>query len=459
MSGETLTIVGAGPAGSLLAILAARRGIAVTMYERRADPRRGGASAGRSINLALAERGLNALRRAGLEQRVERLLIPMRGRIVHEIGGATTMLPYGQRPSEVIYSVSRAALNELLIEAAAHDHGVKIHFDQTCLGVDFTSSTLRMRNAAHGMTETIACERLIGADGANSAVRAAMVAARVSEDREDVLAHQYKELTIAADAAGRHRLEREGLHIWPRGGFMLIALPNVDGSFTVTLFLARSGPESFATLTDGQALRTFFGRYFADAQALVPTLEQDFFANPTGNMATVHCRPWRAGGSALLIGDAAHGIVPFHGQGMNCALEDCEVLDKLLDGSRDWPSVFAEFERLRRPNTDAIAEMALENYIEMRDTVRDPKFQLQKMLSLELERRFPTRFVPRYSMVMFHHEIGYADAYARGSVQQELLDELTRDVARLEDVNWQRAADLVTQRLSPMRSSVTKLNA
>ena len=369
------------------------------------------------------------------------------------------MLPYGQRPSEVIFSVSRAALNQLLIEAAANDHGVKINFDQTCVGVDFASTTLQMRNAAHGMTETIACERVIGADGASSAVRAAMVAAKICEDREDVLAHQYKELTIAADASGHHRLEREGLHIWPRGGFMLIALPNIDGSFTVTLFLARTGPESFATLTDGQALRAFFARHFPDAQALLPSLEQDFFSNPTGNMATVNCRPWHAGGSALLIGDAAHGIVPFHGQGMNCALEDCVVLDGLLAGKRDSAEAFAEFERLRRPNTAAIATMAIENYIEMRDTVRDPKFQLQKMLSLELERRFPGRFVPRYSMVMFHHEIGYADAYARGRTQQELLDDLTRDVARLEDVNWQCAADLVTQRLSPMRSSVEKLNA
>jgi len=450
MSRESVTLVGAGPAGALLAIFLARRGIPTAVYERRSDPRRGLASAGRSINLALAERGLNALRRAGLEERVRPLLIPMRGRVIHDVDGTTATLPYGQRPSEVIHSVSRAALNQLLIESATQDYGVDIHFDQSCAGFDLATSTLTMHHAVDGTTQPIACARVIGADGSGSAVRAAMVAAGKAKAREDVLEHQYKELSIPPTVAGLHRIEREGLHIWPRGGFMLIALPNVDGSFTVTLFLPRAGPESFELLTDGGALTTFFARNFPDALALMPTLEHDFFANPTGNMGTVHCRPWRVGRTALLIGDAAHGIVPFHGQGMNCALEDCVVLEELLSASRDWTGVFTEFERLRRPNTDAIAEMALQNYIEMRDTVRDPKFQLQKVLSLELERRFPERFVPRYSMVMFHHEIGYADAYARGEIQQELLDALTHEVTRLEDIDWRRAGALITERLPPI---------
>jgi kynurenine 3-monooxygenase len=454
MNRESVTVVGAGPAGALLAIFLARRGVPTTVYERRSDPRRGRASAGRSINLALAERGLNALRRAGLADRVQPLLIPMRGRIIHDVDGTTTTLPYGQRPSEVIYSVSRGALNQLLIEAAIVDHGVDIHFDQACASFDLATNTLTMRNAIDGTAQSIACARVIGADGSGSAVRAAMVAAGLSLAREDVLEHQYKELTIPPTAAGLHRIEREGLHIWPRGGFMLIALPNVDGSFTVTLFLARAGRESFEALADADAVRTFFACYFPDAFRLMPTLEADFFSNPAGSMGTVHCRPWRAGRTALLIGDAAHGIVPFHGQGMNSALEDCVVLEDLLSGSRDWSGLFTEFERLRRPNTDAIAEMALENYIEMRDTVRDPKVQLQKALSLELERRFPERFVPRYSMVMFHHEIGYADAYARGEIQQDLLDLLTRESRRLEDIDWRRAGDLVAERLAPL-SAVT----
>ncbi len=450
MTRESVTIVGAGPSGALLAILLARRDVATTVYERRADPRRGLAAAGRSINLALAERGLNALRRAGLAERVQSLLIPMRGRIIHDVDGTETTLPYGQRLSEVIYSVSRAALNQLLIESAIDDHRVAMHFDQACTGVELTAPALTLRNTADGKTQSIACQRIIGADGAGSAVRAAMVGRNHAEAHEDLLPHQYKELSIPATIAGAHRIEREGLHIWPRGGFMLIALPNVDGSFTVTLFLPRSGPESFQSLTDGDALRAFFARYFPDALALMPELERDFFANPTGNMATVHCRPWSVDQQALLIGDAAHGIVPFHGQGMNCALEDCVVLDELVAADRNWTTVFAEFERLRRPNTDAIATMALENYVEMRDTVRDKKFQFQKLLSLELERRFPERFVPRYAMVMFHHRIGYADAYARGQVQQQLLDELTLYAARVDDVNWLRAAVMITQRLPPL---------
>jgi len=447
MSDAPLAIVGAGPCGALLSILLARRGIRTRVFERRPDPRRGTAPAGRSINLALAERGLNALRRAGLEARIRPLLIPMRGRILHELDGTTTTLPYGQKASEVIYSVSRAALNRLLTDAAIDDHGVEIHFDHACTGIDPRGQTIEVRRGSQARSRRIPVQHVIGTDGAGSAVRAALVAARAVEEREDLLAHQYKELTIPADASGRHRLEREGLHIWPRGGFMLIALPNVDGSFTVTLFLARTGPESFATLTDAHALRAFFERHFPDALGLIPGLEEDFFANPTGNMATVHCRPWHVDGRVLLLGDAAHAIVPFHGQGMNCALEDCVVLDELLERGADWTQVFAEVERLRHPHADAIAEMALENYIEMRDTVRDPKFQLQKALSLELERRFPGRFIPRYSMVMFHHEIGYADAYARGQIQQELLDELTRETARIEEVDWGRAERLIGDRL------------
>ncbi len=450
MSREGVTVVGAGPSGALLAIILSRRGIPTTVYERRADPRRGLVAAGRSINLALAERGLQALRRAGLEERVQPLLIPMRGRIIHDLDGTTTTLPYGQRPSEVIYSVSRAALNQLLIEAAIDDFGVEVHFDETCTGVDLERVTLAMRNSVTGSDGTVACDRVIGADGSGSVLRAAMVATGVATSREEILAHQYKELSIPPTASGRHRIERQGLHIWPRGGFMLIALPNVDGSFTVTLFLARKGAESFETLANGEVLQAFFRSYFADALALMPDLVQDFFGNPTGSMGTVYCEPWSVGRTALLIGDAAHGIVPFHGQGMNCALEDCVVFDDLLAAGHEWPDVFAEFERMRRPNTDAIAEMALENYVEMRDTVRDPTFQLQKALSLELERRFPERFVPRYSMVMFHHEIGYADALARGRIQQRLLDELTTGAARIEDVDLKRAAILIGERLAPI---------
>jgi kynurenine 3-monooxygenase len=350
----------------------------------------------------------------------------------------------------VIHSVSRAALNQVLIEAAIDDFGVEVHFDHVCTGVDLAKPAITVRNGVDGSTRVVDCNRLIGADGSGSIVRAAMVQGSQARAREDLLEHQYKELSIPAAEGGGHRIEREGLHVWPRGGFMLIALPNVDGSFTLTLFLARTGPESFETLYDGPSVRAFFQRYFADALALMPDLEQDFATNPTGNMSTVHCEPWSFGRNALLLGDAAHGIVPFHGQGMNCALEDCVVFDDLLAAGHDWASIFTAFEKRRRANTEAIAQMAVENYTEMRDAVRDKKFLFQKTLSLELERRFPDRFVPRYSMVMFHHGIGYADAYARGVIQQQLLDELTMYALKVDDVNWKRASVMVAQRLSPI---------
>jgi kynurenine 3-monooxygenase len=300
-----------------------------------------------------------------------------------------------------------------------------------------------MRDEESGTTHELARRPVIAADGASSALRDSMVAAGVATATEDLLSHRYKELTIAAGAGGRHQIDANALHIWPRGGFMLIALPNTDGSFTATLFLPAMGAESFAALDSPRSVTEFFARHFPDVLPLIADLEEDFFAHPTGTMVTVRCAPWRVGGDLLLIGDAAHGIVPFHGQGMNCAFEDCSRLDELLDRHQQWGTLFTEFERDRKPDADAIATMALENYTEMRDTVRHPKYQLQKALSLELERRFPSRFIPRYSMVMFHHEIPYATALARGRVQQQLLDELAKGAETVEHVDWHRAAQLV----------------
>jgi kynurenine 3-monooxygenase len=267
------------------------------------------------------------------------------------------------------------------------------------------------------------------------------------QTREEILPYAYKELTIPAASDGRHRMDCGALHIWPRGGFMLIALPNLDGSFTATLFLARAGSNSFAALSDERTVQEFFAAHFPDARQLMPQLTQEFFAHPLGILGTVHCDRWHVDDRLLLIGDAAHAIVPFHGQGMNCAFEDCVVLDDLLN-SRDFAAAMAQFERERRPNTDAIAQMALENYLEMRDTVREPKFQLQKIVSLELERRYRNRFIPRYSMVMFHAEIPYAIALERGRIQQDILNELTRDVTDLAEIDWALADRLVKERLT-----------
>jgi len=453
MSGDSIPIVGAGLAGTLMAILLARRGHTVDLYERLADMRRVEIPAGRSINLALAARGIRALKLAGVMDDVRRLLIPMPGRMLHATDGTLTYVPYGQREDEVIHSISRPGLNSILLNAA-EAAGVAIHFGQSAMSANFKQGHIEMRGddsrvGAHDGHWKLRMRRLIAADGAGSPLRRSMVHASGADCSENLLKHGYKEITLPA-LHGRHQIEKNALHIWPRGGFMLIALPNLDGSFTVTLFLPLEGPESFDTLHDAAAVERFFARYFPDVQALMPHLAMDFFSHPTGLMGTVRCEQWSVGDQLLLIGDAAHAITPFHGQGMNCALEDCPELDALLQSQPDWAAAFAAFERLRRPNTHAIAAMTIENYVEMRDTVREPKFQLLKLLSLELERRFPRHFVPRYSMVTFHDEIPYAIAFERGRIQEEILHLLTRDVSALQDVDYDQAAQLIEQRLAPI---------
>jgi kynurenine 3-monooxygenase len=444
---RSVNIVGAGLAGALLALLFARRGLTVTLYERRPDPRQATPERGRSINLALAARGMRALEQAGVMGRVRPLLIPMRGRMVHEPGGAATLQRYGQREHEVIWSVGRADLNRVLIEEAARHGAVSVRFNQQCRGVDVRGERLELRDLAGGSEYHVALAPTIATDGAGSAVRASLAAAGLTRVREDWLDHDYKELTIPPAAASG--LERHALHIWPRGGFMLIALPNTDGSFTATLFLARTGPVSFAALDAPPAVLEFFRREFADVLALLPDLPAQFAAHPQGQLGTVRAAPWHAGGQVLLLGDAAHAIVPFHGQGMNAAFEDCSVLDALLDRIPDWPGRFAEFERLRRPNTAAIAQMALENYVEMRDAVLDSGFVRRKAIAMELERRFPDRFIPRYSMVMFHPEIPYGEALRRGALQARLLEEL--DPGENGAADAVLAEKLIAERLPPLQ--------
>jgi len=456
-----INIVGAGLAGALLAVLLARRGFSINLYDRRPDPRTTNAEGGRSINLALAARGIRALERAGVMEQISPLLIPMRGRMVHDLSGATNLQPYGQREHEVIYSVGRAALNRVLIEAAARHETVSLRFNQTCIAASPERNVLRFRNTgsannlAHESSTTNSFEYetplapTIATDGAGSAVRVSLTTAKHVTTREDWLDHDYKELTIPAQTA-RNVLDGNALHIWPRGGFMLIALPNTDGSFTATLFLARSGPNSFATLTDETAVAAFFRREFHDALALMPDLTRDFATNPQGQLGTVHLTPWHVGGSVLLLGDAAHAIVPFHGQGMNAAFEDCWVLDSLLDHHSQWESVFAEFSASRRPNAAAIAAMALENYTEMRDTVLDAGFVRRKEIAMDLERRFPDRFIPRYSMVMFHPEIPYAEALRRGAIQAEILVELAEKRDARGNTDLALARKLVETHLAPI---------
>lgn len=402
-----INIVGGGLAGSLLAILLARRGFRVTVYERRGDPRHFVADSGRSINLALAARGIRALQLAGVLDEVMRFAIPMRGRMVHEHDGAAELQMYGVRPEEVIYSVDRAQLNRALIVAASGYPNVEFKFRQLCLGIPAGGrNVLEMRDEASGRIYHTEPLPSIATDGAGSSVRDSLVALEVSDVREEPLDHDYKELTIPA-REGKAAMDVNALHIWPRGGFMLIALPNPGATFTATLFLARRGENSFEQLTSPGAVEDFFTREFPSARALMPSLTRDFFEHPQGSLGTVYTRGWHLGSEVLLLGDAAHAIVPFHGQGMNCAFEDCAELVRLMDQHHGWAGLFEAFEHERRPNTDAIAKMAIENYLEMRSAVLDPEYRRRKQEEDELAKRDPN-FISRYAKVMFHPEIPYS---------------------------------------------------
>jgi len=449
-----ITIAGAGLVGSLLSVLLGKRGYEVTILERRPDLRGvENADAGRSINLALSSRGIHALKLAGLMDEVEKLIIPMRGRQLHLPGGRQDFSPYGQRPNEVIYSVSRRDLNHLMMNAAEEAEPVNVVFDQKLESISFEDNELTIKNTATDQVLNRSFELLIGCDGAGSRTRRALIPAVGGESESEFLDPDYKELEIPAgkpDRSGNpsYQIEREALHIWPRGNFMLIALPNQDGSFTVTLFMPKTGENSFEMLRDRDAVFSFFEQHFPSALQLIPELDADYFGNAQGRLGTVRCSPWFLEDKALIMGDASHAIVPFHGQGMNSGFEDCSELIRLLDEfNDDWARVLPEFDRIRRPNAHAIAEMALENYIEMRSTVADPKFQLKKEIGFELEKRFPDRFVPRYSMVMFHL-IPYAEAYARGETQKAILNELSKNATTINDVDFGLAESLVLEQLS-----------
>ncbi len=451
---SAVNIVGAGLCGSLLSMLLARRGHAVRVHERQPDPRNQSVAQGRSINLALAARGIRALRHAGVFEPVEKLLVPMRGRMIHHPDGSTELQPYGQRAHEVIYSVSRAELNRILLNHAEQNFGVDFRFGSAAGRYDTETASLRLTNAESGHEYVIDTAPLIAADGAGSVVRRAYDSTSHIAPQEELLPHGYKELTLPADTNGNFRLAPDALHIWPRGGYMLIALPNPGGDFTLTLFLPNAGDPSFETLESSNDVEAFFTEQFADIRPLLPALTEEFAANPVGLLGTVRCRHWHDGGRMLLIGDAAHAIVPFHGQGMNLAFEDCVLLDGLLDSSDRWKDVFAKFESTQLVNANAIADMALDNYVEMRDRVRDPKFVLKKELAFELERRLPNHFIPRYSMVMFHDDIPYATAQQRGVLQADLLETLVTGCDRLADIDLDRAEHAARESLPRLDATV-----
>jgi kynurenine 3-monooxygenase len=443
------TLIGAGLNGPLLAILLMQRGYAVEIYEWRPDMRRVRMSAGRSINLALSTRGIYALQKAGLWAGMRNLIIPMRGRMMHSTAGELTFQPYGRNDTEVINSISRAELNIALMNAA-EEQGARIHFSQRCIGCDLKTGAIHLRNEDTGEETTRGVEVVIGCDGSASSIRNEMLKLNRFNFSQQYLDYGYKELTIPGDSRGEHLLETHALHIWPRGNYMLIALPNIDGTFACILFLPFEGMDSFASLTSPSQVVAFFNSRFPDASALMPQLAENYFANPTGAMVTIKCSPWHAEGRVLLLGDAAHAIVPFFGQGLNCGFEDCTSLMELFDRQgTDWARVFAEFVRERKINTDAIADMAIENFTEMRDRVADSRFLLRKKVELALETKYPNLFVPKYAMVTFHR-IPYAVALARGAVQERMLDEVCESINRVEDLDWSKADRLVHRDLTPL---------
>jgi len=415
------TIVGGGLGGTLMACYLARAGCRVDLYERRPDPRTAPSERGRSINLALSVRGIHALRELGLADEVLHNAILMRGRMIHALDGSQTFQPYGTDDREALYSVARAGLNLALVQAAARYDSVRFFFGRKCVGIDLHGPDLDLHGEATLAVEHVAAPLVIGADGVYSAVRAQMQKQEGFNYSQDYLSHGYKELTIPAGPGGAFRLEHHALHIWPRGTFMMIALPNLDGSFTCTLFWPHQGPNSFAALQTEADIGRFFAEQFADAVPLLPNLTAEFLHNPTGALVTIRCRPWHAGGRAVLLGDACHAVVPFLGQGMNAAFEDCTVLSRCLERhAPDWPAAFRDYEGQRREHTDALADLCVANFIEMRDKVASPLFRLRKRLALLLHTLLPRWYLPLYTMIEFTR-IPYAHAARRARRQDRVV--------------------------------------
>lgn len=371
---------------------------------------------------------------------------------MHSTASEITFQPYGGHESDVINSISRADLNIALMNAA-EEQGVKIHFQKRCTGIDLQNNLLKIHDKTAGAGESVAVSVVIGCDGSASAIRGEMLRRNRFNFSQEYLDYGYKELTIPAGPEAKHALPTNALHIWPRGNYMLIALPNIDGTFACILFLPFEGKDSFEQLNTRSAVLEFFESKFPDAVRLMPDLADNFFANPVGSMVTIKCSPWHVEGRALLLGDAAHAIVPFFGQGINCGFEDCTVLLELLDQhGGDWDRVFHEFERARKENTDAIADLAIENFVEMRDRVGDPRFLFRKKVELALQEKYPQRFVPKYSMVTFLR-VPYATALKRGKVQDRMLTELCQHIDRVEDLDWAKAEKMIHHELTPLEYS------
>ncbi|MDG1661488.1 MAG: NAD(P)/FAD-dependent oxidoreductase [Winogradskyella sp.] len=435
---QNILIIGAGLCGSLLSLRMAQRGYNVNVYEMRPDIRKTDISAGRSINLAFSDRGNKGMKLVGLEEKVKELCIPMNGRMLHDREGNTFLSNYSGRDHEYINSISREGLNAMLLDEVEKHENVKIHFNKKCLSVDFenTKAHFEEYHTKDKFIEDADC--IIATDGAGSALRRSYYLERkfLFSFSQDYLTHGYKELTILPTENGDYKTYKSALHIWPRGDFMVIALPNLDGSFTVTLFLSYAkGEYNFNNLNTQEIVTEFFQKEFPDALELMPNLVDEFFENPTAPLGTVKCSPWHYKGNTLLMGDSAHAIVPFYGQGMNASFEDVVEFDAILDKYEgDWKTIFSEYGKTRKKDTDAIADLAIDNFHEMKDHVGQAIFQEKRKIEMALEKEFPEDYSSKYSLVTFNEQIGYREAMLRGRAQDKaILNMLSDDIISTED--------------------------
>lgn len=422
---QNILIVGAGLCGSLLALRLGQRGYNVSVYEKRPDLRKVDISAGRSINLAFSNRGNKGMKLVGLEEKVKQLCIPMNGRMIHDNRGNTFQSNYSGRDYEYINSISREDLNALLLNEAEKHDNVNIYFNKKCKSVDFQKTTALFENYKTKDAFIEDADIIIATDGAGSVMRKSYYLGKkfLFSFSQEYLTHGYKELTILPKENGDYKLHKSALHIWPRGSFMLIALPNLDGSFTVTLFLSYDeGQHNFNNLTTEDRVLRFFQKEFPDALSVMPNLLDDFFTNPTAPLGTIKCSPWHYKGNTLLMGDAAHAIVPFYGQGMNASFEDVVEFDEILNKHEgNWDAVFSEFGKTRKKDTDAIADLAIDNFHEMKDHVANPIFQEKRKIEMALEEEFPNEYSSKYSLVTFNETIGYREALLKGRAQDKAI--------------------------------------
>lgn len=453
-----LAVVGGGLVGSLLSIYLAKRNFEVHVYERRPDSRKLDQVGGRSINLALSNRGWKALKEVGIDEEIRKIALPMEGRMIHAEDGSAVFQPYGKE-GEAIYSVSREGLNQALDRFSTQMNNVHYHYSTSFVSADRRTGEISLKNELDGQEFKKKPDAVFGTDGAFSKVRSFLMRRKRFNYEQAFLDHGYKELCIPAAEDGGWRIANNALHIWPRKSFMLIALPNLDGSFTCTLFLSFEGEESFEKLQTREAVQAFFEREFADAVPLMPDLIDDFFENPTDALVTIRCFPWAYEDKFLMMGDASHAIVPFYGQGMNSGFEDCrvfnDVLNEQISENVEWRKVFREYEDRRKPDADAIADLALRNFIEMRDSVADPRFLIRKQLEKKLMARFPEDFTPTYSLVTFTENVRYSDALKRADAQNELFRDLMADPQFVE--KWER--DEFESELSDIVQNYQKLLA